>query len=220
LNEHQVVAGVDLSLNSPAVCIVDSYESDDVHVPFNNCHFHWMTTNPLLAFDEGNLHGTLMQDWHSPQERYSTIAAWVLDILKRHGVKSVGIEGYAYGANTNNLTKLAENCGLLKYLLFNDDIAFDIYAPSAIKRTVCGTGNATKEMMHIAFRNDHPQIDLVQIFSGKIKPKKVKKKSTMLQAPITDIVDSYYIAVLHRVNAVIENREYFHIDTHLKGKEE
>lgn len=208
---NETVAGIDLSLNCPAICVIEGYDDDILCVPYERCHFYYLTNDVNRVHNDTRIHGELMGDWSNDQERYETIAEWALAILKRHDVKHIGIEGYAYGANTSCLTKLAENCGLLKYILHTNGITFDVYPPSNIKKLVTGNGNASKAQMYGGWFND-TGVDLPPLFyKGKIPSIKCISKS-----PISDIVDAYYIATVQRAEVELMNRDFYDLDT---GKE-
>ena len=92
------------------------------------------------------------------------------------------IEDYSFGS-TGRVFHIAENCGLLKYKLWEIGLRFTTIAPSAIKKFATGKGNADKQKMYDAFVAETGQ-NLIQFYS----------KSGTLTSPVTDIVDSYYIA--------------------------
>jgi Holliday junction resolvasome RuvABC endonuclease subunit len=92
------------------------------------------------------------------------------------------IEDYSFGSK-GRVFHLAENCGLLKYLLYKNGWSYSTVAPTVIKKYATGKGNASKEKMYEAFR-ELTQLDIVDIYCSKT-----------LGSPITDIVDSYYIAM-------------------------
>ena len=61
-------------------------------------------------------------------------------------------------------------------------ILYDTIVPSVVKKHASGKGNADKQLMYDSFLN-HTGADLLKAFDmGK------------LNNPVTDIVDSYYIA--------------------------
>ena len=70
------------------------------------------------------------------------------------GCDYVGLEGYAYGASGRAIFQIAENCGLLKYKLWEAGIAVDIIPPTKVKKDATGKGNADKRKMVDAFELD------------------------------------------------------------------
>ena len=61
-------------------------------------------------------------------------------------------------------------------------ILYDTIVPSVVKKHASGKGNADKQLMYDSFK-EHTKKDLMKIFDmGK------------LNNPVTDIIDSYYIA--------------------------
>jgi len=92
------------------------------------------------------------------------------------------IEDYSFGSK-GKVFNLAENCGILKYMLYKAEYKFFTVPPTVVKKYATGKGNATKEKMYEAFLNE-TFIDLHNIISP----------TTKLGSPTTDIVDAWYIA--------------------------
>ena len=72
--------------------------------------------------------------------------------------------------------------GTLKHKLYVLNKRFQSIVPGQIKKNATGKGNADKQKMYEQFLKD-TKIDLVKEFD-----------QTKLNNPVTDIVDSYYIA--------------------------
>jgi hypothetical protein len=205
----ETVAGVDYSINSPAICIIPPTKSNDVIVPFSECHFYYISKTRSAIIDEQNIHGHLMGSWDSEEERYECIAEWAISVLNKHKCISVGLEGYAYGAaNQSRLTQLAENCGLLKWHMHKAGIHYNIFSPSNIKKMATSNGRSTKDQMYDAWLKD-TDICLNSVF-GRSPDAKVK-------SPISDIVDSYYIACSQRLDMIQTNYQYQEGNKNAKG---
>ena len=56
------------------------------------------------------------------------------------------IEDYSFGSK-GRVFNLAENCGLLKYMLFKKGYRFFTVPPTVVKKFATGKGNANKEAM-------------------------------------------------------------------------
>ena len=101
----------------------------------------------------------------------------------------VGFEGYSFGAS-GQITRIAEACAILKYKLYsmgcNEDLI--ILAPSTVKKFATGTGRADKHDMVNKFAEE-TGIDLFDVLDKNPNLKSIK-------APITDIADSYWIAMM------------------------
>ena len=97
--------------------------------------------------------------------------------------KAIFIEGYSFGSKGQAIFQIAENCGILKYRLdYEKDFIYDTIVPSVVKKFASGKGNADKEKMYDSFKKE-TKIDLKKIFDME-----------KLNNPVTDIIDSYYIA--------------------------
>jgi hypothetical protein len=131
----------------------------------------------------GNAVGYEHKEYFSEQERYDNIAEFFLNkIPLRPKIPQVFIEDYSFGS-TGRVFHIAENCGLLKYKLWEIGLKFTTIAPSAIKKFATEKGNADKQKMYDTFLEETGQ-NLIQFYS----------KTGTLSSPVTDIVDSYYIA--------------------------
>ena len=123
-----------------------------------------------------------MSSFVTAEERYDFISDWAMDILISHEVEEVFLEDYSYGS-TGKVFHIAENCGLLKYKMWQADIKVTLVAPTQIKKFATGKGNAKKELMYQSFF-DETSRNLIEEFS---------QKSEKIGNPISDVVDSYFI---------------------------
>ena len=194
------VAGIDLSLTCPAITIINPNPTPSTIVPFKDCQSYYLISKQKYTLSNQNITGAAGGHWDSPEDRYETIAEWVISVLQKHNVKSVGIEGYAFSKQTNTLTQLAENQGLLKYFLYKNNIPYNIFTPSNIKKFATSKGNADKAAMKDAFYQDNPDYDIMDMFN--------KKPTDKVISPISDIIDSYYIALSERIANIAENADY------------
>jgi len=181
LTKTKTIIGIDYSLNSPAVCI-----STNGGTAFSDCYFYYLTSKKkYIGKMLENVIGYEHKEYKSPIERFSNLSSWVLHILdtlhKKQINKHVFIEGYSYGSKGQAIFQIAENGGILKYRL-QDKFTCKTIVPSVVKKHASGKGNADKQLMYDSFKN-HTKQDLLKMFDmGK------------LNNPVTDIVDSYYIA--------------------------
>ena len=175
--------GIDYSLNSPAICIASGDMS------FKNCKFHYLSSKKKYIGQFDNITGTEYPEWSDPIERFSKISLWVHTSLRNYGdmelfngKKVVHLEGYSYGSKGQAIFQIAENCGILKYSLLKSKIEYNIIVPSIVKKCATDKGNANKELMYEHFCKD-TKTDLMKTLDMQT-----------LSNPVTDIVDSYYIA--------------------------
>lgn len=171
-----VVAGVDYSLTSPAVCVHSGEEWS-----YSNCKFYYMVGNEKKFTEAENYYCTVYPEWSEDCERFNNLAKWSLQWISAAGCSRVAIEGYAFGA-VGRVFQIAENAGLLKYKLWKEGIEYTVPAPTEIKKFATGKGNANKDMMLEAF-NEETGVD-------------IRAKLDIIKGynPISDIVDAYYIA--------------------------
>jgi hypothetical protein len=173
-----IVCGIDYSLTSPAITV---HTGDEWSV--ENCRFYYMTTKPKNVVDSSRFRGTIYPKFSSDTHRYDNLSSWSIDIVAKADV--VFVEGYAFGA-VGRVFQIAENAGLLKYFMWKRGVPFDVFAPSEIKKHATGKGNATKDKLYDAFVAEtgvdiRQELGIVGVNDWN---------------PVSDIVDSYYIAKL------------------------
>ena len=185
--KQNTIVGIDYSLNSPAICIADD------NFDFNKCSFHFLTSKKKHIGKFGkNIFGYEIKDYNTPIERFTNISTWALDIIHKHksNTAKVFIEGYSFGSKGQAVFQIAENCGILKYRLqMSPSMLYDTIVPSVVKKYASGKGNADKQLMYDSFVK-HTGVDLMKIFD-----------MNKLNNPVTDIIDSYYIAKVGNENS-------------------
>ena len=171
-----IYVGIDYSLTSPCVCV-----SRDK--TFSNSFFYFLNDRKTVLGKCHNILGEEHEEYLTDQERYENIASWVLGILSNFEKEEITIliEDYSFGSK-GRVFNLAENCGILKYMLYKRGYKFFTVPPTVVKKFATGKGNATKEKMYDAFVRD-TLVDLHNIISP----------TTKLGSPTTDIVDAWYI---------------------------
>ena len=176
-----IVAGIDLSYTSPGICIFD----DALDPTFENLKFFNLkedkTRNDIKKCGIfGNIQIDIQPKWTCAEERYSINAKWLTNILAKHGVTDVALEGYAMGARAGLVFNIAENTSLVKQYLFHNGIAFETPSPTSVKKVFTGKGNAKKEQMVDRFHELFPHVQLDKVLGIKEYAK-----------PIDDLVDGF-----------------------------
>lgn len=171
------IIGIDLSLTSPACCL---FHGDEFN--FEQCKFYFFTTNKKIHGDKHPVYGMLAPDYTNDQERYHNIAKWVIDITNWYDPDHIFIEDYAF-ASTGRVFNIAENCGILKYILWTKGKTFSTIPPTVVKKVATGKGNSNKVAMELSF--------LEQTGFCFRKHLQLSESATN---PISDLIDSYYVA--------------------------
>ena len=175
--KQNTIVGIDYSLTSPAIS-----------VGFKKYYFLTNKKKYIGEISE-DIIGYEHREWTDPIERFRNISDFAIDIIKPLSNPKVYIEGYSYGSKGQALFQIAENTGILKYRLQEEKIPYDIVVPSVVKKGATGKGNADKDMMY-EFYIKETKIDLKKLFD------------TMKTGnPVSDIVDSYYIAKVGNENS-------------------
>jgi hypothetical protein len=173
--------GIDYSITSPSVSILDS----DSNV--TTSHFlsskkkligNHSTNNPLFQ-----LVGHEYPDWQNDEQRHLLLSDWALSLLPDDSVQ-IWIEGYSFGSTGSRLFQIAENTGCLKQNLHSHNYAFNTVPPTSIKKFATDKGNANKALMISTFKEK----------TGINIPLIIGLKDGHEGSPVSDIVDSYFIA--------------------------
>ena len=174
----KTIIGIDYSLTSPAICITTDFV-------FKNSKFYYLTNKKkYIGKMTNNITGFEHKEYDTPIRRFSQISDWVYELIEDtiHTQQLVYIEGYSFGSKGQAVFQIAENCGILKYRLQQMTIDYDTVVPSVVKKGATGKGNADKDMMYEFFSKE-TKTDLKKVFDTQ-----------KVGNPISDIVDSYYIA--------------------------
>ena len=171
------IIGIDYSLTSPALTIINN----------DTINFFCLTKSEKKILEWSNISNInvqLYKPWSGDLQRYHNLANWVINCcitaISPERPKAY-IEDYAYAA-TGRVFNIAENMAILKDTLNKWGIKYEMIAPTIIKKFATEKGNANKEKMYEAFA-DKTNRNLMKEFS-----------INNLNNPITDIVDSYFIA--------------------------
>jgi len=178
-----IIIGLDYSITSPAACFIDTVRPD-----YANAGFMFMTSTVSLAksWDIGAAlcQGKLHPEWKSEMERYNNIAVtFAMPFLNQEEGFKFYIEGYSMGSQ-GRVFHIAENMAVFKYILFVNNVPYEVISPSSIKKFATGKGNADKSKMYGKFLEE-TGVNLVE---------KMVPKRHALASPVTDLVDAYYIA--------------------------
>ena len=182
------IAGIDYSLTSPAICVYK--DENGGHFDFDRCMFHYLSNTEKqrqLASRCGldNIKAEPYPEWQSEEERHEKLATWAYNLVQ--GCEEVFLEGYAFATSAQaGVRSIAENTGLLKNKMWKSKITFKTYPPTVIKKFATGKGNANKEVMYEAFVDE--------LLTPTDLKEQLTPKAKKVINPISDIVDSYFIA--------------------------
>ena len=184
------IAGIDYSLTSPAICVYTT-ENDDRLFDFDGCDCYYLLASkrqrqsPAWTHGLGNLHPVEYPDYKTDEERHEKLSVWAYQIVQ--GCDEVFIEGYAFATvGKSHVRSVAEGTGLLKNKLWKYKIPFTIFPPTVIKKHATGKGNADKQLMYNAFCDE--------LLTPTDLKERLSPKAKKIISPISDIVDSYFIA--------------------------
>ena len=167
----KTIVGIDYSLTSPAICVNNG-----------SLIFFYLTNKKKWTGQMSeDIIGYEHKEWTDPIQRFKNISDFALDIISPLLNPQIFIEGYSFGSKGQGLFQIAENCGILKYRLQEQNLPYETVVPSVVKKGATGKGNADKDMMYNAFVSE-TNIDLKTILDTE-----------KVGNPISDIADSYFI---------------------------
>jgi len=153
--------------------------------------FYYLTSKKkYIGMMSEEIIGYEHKEWKDPIERFKYISDFALDIIGPLINPLVYIEGYSYGSKGQGIFQIAENCGILKYRLQEEQIPYGTVVPSVVKKGATGKGNADKEMMYNAFVAE-TNIDVKSIL-----------ETDKVGNPVSDIADSYFIQKVGYENSI------------------
>lgn len=177
LSGNIVVAGIDYSYTSPAICIFGG--------DFNTSHHYFLSGRKAIekiSIPPNFHYHPMRKEYSCDEERWYYISKWAHHVLEINKVTHVNLEGYAYGSSTGQVFQIAENTSLLKNMMWKMGIEFKIRAPASVKKHYQGKGNAKKEQMgeHLLLSEG---IDVVALLGMK-----------SMGNPASDIIDAYALS--------------------------
>lgn len=178
-----ITIGLDWSLTSPGICIIEN----------GNPTFHFLTEKKKFQTKLRDwLIGYQYPEYSSDIERYSKLAKWAIDTITKHyktdernwlEKPKIAIEGFSFGSTGSRLFQIAENAGVLKYVLTQNDLEFTTIPPTVIKKFLSGKGNSKKIVMIESF-----------IKKTGIKLHEEFGSSKLDVKPVDDLVDAWALA--------------------------
>lgn len=188
----RIVAGVDYSLASPAICIHAGNEWS-----INNCQFVYFDKPKRIAkyeSKEPQLHPAIYSKWESNEERYYNLMSHFLPWLVQ--VDEIGMEDYAMRAS-GRVFHIAENMGLLKHALWNKHRDWTLYTPTTVKKFATGYGFAKKCVDVTVKKKKGDDViwpSLERVFEEEtgfgLRERILQPKT---ETPSSDIIDAYFI---------------------------
>ena len=152
--------------------------------------YHLTSKKKYIGMMSEEIVGYEHKEWKDPIQRFKYISDFVFDIIGSLVNPQIFIEGYSYGSKGQGLFQIAEDCGILKYRLQEQNLPYETVVPSVVKKGATGKGNADKDMMYNAFVTE-TNIDLKSIF-----------ETEKVGNPISDIADSYFIQKVGYENSI------------------
>ena len=151
--------GVDQSYTSSGYCIIDAEQN-------------------IIEF--GRLKSDTTKDVY---ERALETAKKICELIEKHSLKKVNLEGLAFGIMGNATRDLAgllfTIINLIKYKI-GEDVEVTVIAPTSVKKLATGSGKAKKK-------------DMVESLPKDVL-EKFKQSGLKITTGLTDVTDAYWIS--------------------------
>jgi len=180
--------GIDFSISSPCVCF---WNTKQQHL-FENCEFFFLHSKRSITKINfpNNIHYSESSESKDNSVRFAENATLLTSEIKKRldNVKKyvIMLEGYSMGAK-GRLFDIGEATGIFKLFLSQENIKPLVIAPTQIKKLATGKGNANKFQMLEKFMEINTSLHNSEWID-------VLTTEKHIQPPLTDLVDSFFIA--------------------------
>lgn len=180
--------GIDFSISSPCVCF---WNTKQQHL-FENCEFFFLHSKRSITKINfpNNIHYSESSESKDNSVRFAENAMALTSEIKKRldNVKKyvIMLEGYSMGAK-GRLFDIGEATGIFKLFLSQENIKPLVIAPTQIKKLATGKGNANKFQMLKKFMEINTSLHNSEWID-------VLTTEKHIQPPLTDLVDSFFIA--------------------------
>jgi Holliday junction resolvasome RuvABC endonuclease subunit len=180
--------GIDFSISSPCVCF---WNTKQQHL-FENCEFFFLHSKRSITKINfpNNIHYSESSESRDNSVRFAENAMALTSEIKKRldNVKKyvIMLEGYSMGAK-GRLFDIGEATGIFKLFLSQENIKPLVIAPTQIKKLATGKGNANKFQMLEKFMEINTSLHNSEWID-------VLTTEKHIQPPLTDLVDSFFIA--------------------------
>lgn len=180
--------GIDFSISSPCVCF---WNTKQQHL-FENCEFFFLHSKRSITKINfpSNIYYSESSESKDNSVRFAENAMALTSEIKKRldNVKKyvIMLEGYSMGAK-GRLFDIGEATGIFKLFLSQENIKPLVIAPTQIKKLATGKGNANKFQMLEKFMEINTSLHNSEWID-------VLTTEKHIQPPLTDLVDSFFIA--------------------------
>ena len=180
--------GIDFSISSPCVCF---WNTKQQHL-FENCEFFFLHSKRSITKINfpNNIHYLESSESKDNSVRFAENATLLTSEIKKRldNIKKyvIMLEGYSMGAK-GRLFDIGEATGIFKLFLSQENIKPLVIAPTQIKKLATGKGNANKFQMLEKFMEINTSLHNSEWID-------VLTTEKHIQPPLTDLVDSFFIA--------------------------
>jgi len=202
-----MIIGLDISINSPAICI--KTENDLKFIGFyregkkltkgeklNYEILNNLKNCELFKFPEyKNCKKDYIENELIDIEDAKICMQLLFDVIKEYKCEQVAIEGFSYNSLGSSLSKLIGYQYIFRYILNINKINFKTLSPKTIKK-VAGKGNFNKDQMIEAFLNnatDDKILNENELRLNVLNDINKYKAGKKWLKPFEDMVDSYWI---------------------------
>jgi len=188
-----ILAGVDYSITSPAITVLNTETGEYKFFAFNQ-------KKKSTAFSEPRLTLLEMPSWDTQEQRHYLLSTMLFEAAVGAFGRLDGafLENYAYSAS-GQVFNIAEATGCFKQLLYRNGIPLETFQPTEVKKVATDKGGAKKDGMLKAFMEKDSDIYgwFGKVYGGEAK----------IPSPISDIVDSFFVLETGLVKNLIPTKK-------------
>lgn len=177
--------GLDLSLTSPGIVILQEGVYYVYFFPIRKREMNFVFDSDSFKINSMNV---MIADQITTFHKYEVICSCISDLIDKHEVNHVIIEGYSYQSQSSSMSKLYELGGIVRYMCHTKKVAITEIAPTRVKKLFSSSGRSDKKDMYTSF--------IAKGFPPLLAIFKVEKCKD-IPNPVQDIVDA--VALLHCV---------------------
>jgi Holliday junction resolvasome RuvABC endonuclease subunit len=198
--------GVDFSIISTAMCVkID-----------NNFKFYWFPkvepNNAIPKYWEEIKTVATIIPYNGKKSKHNYTTNSIKDVNNAHLLSElildclldidknipINIEGFSFASTGASFIDLIAYQSIFRSEIVRDGRIFNVYSPTTIKKTFSGSGKSTKDEMCKVFTHENAECQNVQNLQ-KLVENCVKDRSN-IKKPLDDLVDSYAIADMDRID--------------------
>ena len=177
-----ITIGIDPSINCTGVCVYDTEKhTHKYYMIVGSCTKKMKSFKNdyinILNYEKETPVGDYSEKEYIKTKNFQRIGIFINDIIKLHNPDVIQMEGISYGSRGSSA--LADLAGLnffIRSIIVENNIPFNIIAPTGVKKFAVGNGGVEKDVIIASWKKLDSNI------------------SNITEIKLDDLADSYFIA--------------------------